>query len=343
MWRVRRRKAPKKPAPSQDRDTTVLRGVLLSALDGGEESLPPEVLSAASSGTPTGSGARLPGFASVPGNAVQAGDVSVIRDWLDAGGDLDNARGGEFDDTLLSVASAHGHAQIVQLCLAARADVSATASDGVTALHRACAYARTDIVCQLLGANADVNGESSDGATPLHEACSGGPGWRLPSGSGAVGQPLPPPERDVQHLRIVELLLAADALINASVRSSNTTPLHYAAAKGRTAIAVQLLEHGADPEARSFLCGGSRVQQRGELRPIRIGLTPLECAERRGQLDTARAICLSLEAGEAGGMVRGPSHGRPGGRLGLQRSATSRRPSVSVVATQALDWMCTIS
>ena len=102
-----------------------------------------------------------------------------------------------------------GHTAVVELLLAAGADVDAESNIGETALHYAAAYGHADVVELLVSAGANVNAQDKDGWTALFWASFKG------------------------YVAVVELLLASGAV--------DKYALHLAAQGGHAAV-VKLIE-----------------------------------------------------------------------------------------------------
>lgn len=167
----------------------------------------------------------------------------------------------------LDMAAESGHLKVVEVLLAARADVNAADVSGTTALEAAAGCGYLEILERLLAAGADVNAVSPSGWTLLYTAASGG------------------------CLEVVERLLAANANVNA-VSSGGLTPLHAAASGGRMIIMIhrwtpvhlaagaeylqivkRLLEAGADIHAMTS-----------------DGRTPLQMAHDTGPLEVEQLL-----------------------------------------------------
>jgi len=107
------------------------------------------------------------------------------------------------DQTPLHVACYRANSKIVELLIAAGADVNANDSYEQTPLHWACDMDNSKIVELLIAAGANVNAKNDYGITPLHSA-----------------------SYDKGDSKIIELLIAAHADVNAN-DSDGQTPLHY--------------------------------------------------------------------------------------------------------------------
>lgn len=104
--------------------------------------------------------------------AAQQGDVALVDLLLAAGADVDGAndRGGN----ALMFAATQGHAAVVERLLAAGPTVNAQADNGWTALMLATAKDEQAIVQSLAAAGADVDRADVYGFTPLMRAAEQG-------------------------------------------------------------------------------------------------------------------------------------------------------------------------
>ncbi|KAF4332948.1 ankyrin repeat [Fusarium beomiforme] len=186
------------------------------------------------------------------------GDVEVLGVLLERGKSIHRI------NISLPAASWGGHVDVVNLLLAAGADVNAAATDkckGRTALQAASEGGHLAVVERLLDAGADVNTAAGDdgGRTALQAASEGG------------------------HLAVVERLLAAGADVNAAAGDDGgRTALQAASEGGHLAVIGRLLAAGADVNAKAA-DGGWR------------GRTALQAASEGGHL----AVVERLLAAEA--------------------------------------------
>ena len=151
----------------------------------------------------------------------EAGNLAEIGRLIEAGADV-NLRN-SLGVTPLFMASRYGHAGVVELLLANKADVNVVRkTDGVTSLMVASQDGHTEVVDLLLANKADVNAARTDGATPLFMASVYG------------------------HAEIVKLLLAAGANVHAkaSKAGKDHTPLSMAKKRGHTEVVELLNKHG---------------------------------------------------------------------------------------------------
>ena len=154
--------------------------------------------------------------------AVMRQDVGAVRTLLDAGADVNSARGDGM--TGLHWAAQHGNLQVTRLLLAAGAELEATTRLGAhTALHVASRSGHGQVVATLLRAGANVSALTTTGATPLHFAAMGG------------------------NRHAVRVLLDHGAAPDAREPTWGQTPLMFAAAAARVDAVAMLLEGGADP------------------------------------------------------------------------------------------------
>lgn len=129
--------------------------------------------------------------------------------------------------TILHWAIDADHAEIITLLLQAGADPFAPAGNQALPLHDAVWYARTESIKALLPAYKDVNYSPSGGhnGTPINLAINLGSG------------------------HVVQLFI--DAGINLNDASRGELPLIHAAKAGRAGIITQLLNAGADKNAKN--------------------------------------------------------------------------------------------
>ncbi|MCY4645598.1 MAG: ankyrin repeat domain-containing protein [Gammaproteobacteria bacterium] len=156
--------------------------------------------------------------------AARQGDAEAVQTLLAGGADPSQAQGDGM--TALHMAALEGHGDVVDVLLAAGAEVGATTRIGAyTPLHLASQAGHGAVVRSLLERGADANlATTNSGATPLHLAA------RVVAGEDAVAA-----------------LLEHGADVNAREGSAGQTPLMFAASYSRTPAIQVLLKHGADP------------------------------------------------------------------------------------------------
>ncbi|HEV2201182.1 MAG TPA: ankyrin repeat domain-containing protein [Bryobacteraceae bacterium] len=165
-------------------------------------------------------------------------------------------------------------------------DLSATDTDGSTALHYAVREDDVETANLLIGSGANVKSANRYGVTPLSLACLNGnaamieallkagadPNTALPGGETALMTAARTGKVDA-----VKALVAHGADVNVKEPKRGQTALMWAAADGNTAVVEELVEHGADMHAKT-----------------KANFTPLLFAIREGRIDTVRAL---LKAG----------------------------------------------
>lgn len=108
-------------------------------------------------------------------NAVKEGNMVLVRRLLDLGADPNRAYRKDFEKrNALMLASAGGHLEIVDLLLAAGANVDARDKYLNTALIWASLKGHLPVVKRLLADGADVNAEGYAGKTALQHALNKG-------------------------------------------------------------------------------------------------------------------------------------------------------------------------
>ncbi len=160
--------------------------------------------------------------------ATKEGNIVFVRRGLSKGADVNAVDSDGF--TVLHLAVANNHKNIVELLVAKGADINAKDDDGFTPLHWTAIKGHKDIVELLIDNGANVNPKGDEfGMTPLHKAASKG------------------------HREITELLIANGADVNAKVVSSPTartallegsTPLETAKNKETFDLLVSNAAHG---------------------------------------------------------------------------------------------------
>jgi uncharacterized protein len=179
--------------------------------------------------------------------AARFGNVAVAETLIELGADL-SARN-PAGHTALHVAALAGQAGVAGLLIAHGADRNARLEhNGETPLHLAALLGRLKVIDLLLSQGVDVNIRDDQGVTALQYA-------RRRLQANAVDR-LIARGAQIDHLadavnaddvaRVVELIAAGEDVNGQDLFG---TPLHWAAAKGRLAIAVILIDRGADLES----------------------------------------------------------------------------------------------
>eukprot|EP00439_Symbiodinium_sp_Y106_P052070 s1657_g6.t4 len=183
--------------------------------------------------------------------------------------------------TPLLVACAHGHLEVVELLLEARADPHRATNDGITPLFIAAQEGQLEVARLLLEVHADKDMVMEDGTSPL----------LIASQSGKV--------------EVVRLLLEAKADKD-KAKEDGATSLFMAAQKGQLEVARLLMEAAADTD-KAKDDGATPLfiaAQEGQLDVARLlleakadknkarhhGATPLFVAAQEGQLEVVRLL-----------------------------------------------------
>lgn len=176
-----------------------------------------------------GCGKEPPGAQMSLHEAVTAGNLVQVRRLLSHGVDV-NTRDDSGRTLLHSAVPRYafgepvvkvGEKTIIQMLLAAGADVDAADSDGVTPLLLTASRGHIKAAKQLLAGGANANAKDRQGMTPLHRVAVDGP------------------------MELIERLVARGADVNA-VDRDGWTPAHMAAFHGHTAAYEYFAARGAD-------------------------------------------------------------------------------------------------
>lgn len=220
-----------------------------------------------------GLAAAVPAEGAAPGGAplieaVKAGDVEAARA-LAGDRAVDVNQTAPDGAAALHWAAHRGDPELVDLLLAAGADVSAANRYGVRPIALAAENGDAAILEALLAAGADANAALPGGETALMTAVR-------------TGDPT-----------AVRVLLARGADVAARDATHGQTPLMWAAARGHAEVVHVLAEAGAEVDARTDSAPGPTRRYVFAIPPV-TGFTPLIFAARGGHLDAVRAL---LDAG----------------------------------------------
>jgi ankyrin repeat protein len=207
---------------------------------------------------------------------TSAANPQVVQVLVAAGADINTVAGDGYH--LLKSAAETGDVEFVRALLKMGANVDTT-STGDTALHTAVAWDQLEIVRMLLAGGADPNAEDVDMYTPLMQARSLECVEILLAAGASVDRADQVGTEVVHHHSDPEILgrlQNAGAPLNPAQPSSRTA-LHRAAENGDVPLARYLLEQGADVNGATLW-----------------GLTPLMSAAEHGRVDVMQ---LLLSAG----------------------------------------------
>jgi ankyrin repeat protein len=220
--------------------------------------------------------------------AARTGNVRVVGALLDAGADV-SAKEHDRGQTALLWALAEDHLEVAKLLLERGAELQTRTTNGFTPLLFATRYGNLQAVRLLMARGVDVNEAANDGTTPLVMAVVRG------------------------HVEIADTLLDAGANPNAA--GQGFTALHWAAGTWESAFTrdyragewlglvglsgdrrlhmmATLLEHGADPNARTTRnvtrFGSSAWRIYGGASPI--GATPFFFAASVGDVEVMKFL-----------------------------------------------------
>jgi ankyrin repeat protein len=173
-------------------------------------------------------------------------------------------------ETLLHASARNGNVGIVKLLLDAGADVNGESENGETALFPAAYWARPELVRLLIARGADVSRIDKNGHSVLRNCFWGREcdasdealyletlAILLDAGAAAGTLASEAAERD--HLKTLEVLAKKGALDPNRREENSEPPLYEAARSGNAEVTRFLLEHGADPTARSSRLFGGKL------------------------------------------------------------------------------------
>lgn len=141
--------------------------------------------------------------------SARTGDAATLRRALDAG--VDVAALTACGDSLLTLACAHGHVEVVGLLLQCGGTPDVRGAQGQTPLEIAVRAGRLDLASLLLSAGATVDARGASGRTALMVAAAAGRAeavrWLLARGAD-------PSLRDARGARAVDLALGHGAVVS---------------------------------------------------------------------------------------------------------------------------------
>jgi ankyrin repeat protein len=238
--------------------------------------------------------------------AVERGHAEVVRLLLKTGKvDIERRNVSSWEYTALQFAACRGYFTVVEILLAARADVNAPAGkiQGRTALQAAAGKGHVEMVGRLLGAGADVNAPAdvADGRTAL-QAAAGGGYVKIVEKLLIAGADVDAPAAFLcgltalqaaasgGHLPVMKILLDAGAHVNAELNGQyGKTALQAAAEHGHLAAVETLLAAAAIVN-----CTSGRPKHDYDIEWRNPGLTALQLAAKGRFADIVRVL---LDAG----------------------------------------------
>jgi ankyrin repeat protein len=195
-------------------------------------------------------------------SAARNGDLSEVRELLDAGSAVNEAE--PDGSTAVLWATYQSDIEMLTALIEAGADVNAANSLGVSPLLQAARTGDTAVIRILLDAGADREQAVRDGETPLMSAARAG------------------------SADAVRVLLERGSDPNATESFQGQTALMWAAAEGQADVVSVLLEGGADPDATAFL---SELTQRSTRTDFPTGgFTAAMWAAREGYADVLKTL-----------------------------------------------------
>jgi ankyrin repeat protein len=198
--------------------------------------------------------------------AARRNDATAVRTQLEQGADA-NARAPD-NTTALHYAVYNDDLALVERLIAAGADVNAVNDYGSTPLSEAAVVGNAQVIERLVAAGAEVDALGKDGQTALMILARG------------------------NNVEAARVLLENGAEVDKQEAWREQTALIWAAAQKQPEMIKLLLEHGADPNARSKPTDWQR-QVSGERRRLYRpfgALTALLYAAREGCVECARAL-----------------------------------------------------
>lgn len=187
--------------------------------------------------------------------ALEQGDLEVIERFTSAGCDI-KARSNWLlgEKTPLHLAAKNPHGAVVSWLIQEMANVHAKCLMGTTPLHRA---ETSETAQRLIEAGADIESRDKSGCTPLHWAARGRNAdvvaILLQNGADANATDCSgkTPLHEAETAEIVSRLIEIGANIE-SRDQWGCTPLHDAARDRKKEVVAELLQRGADADAKDY-------------------------------------------------------------------------------------------
>jgi ankyrin repeat protein len=248
----------------------------------------------------------------LPMLAALLGDLRLLRELIARGVDLNAEHAGLTPLLAATRDSWHGRPEAVMTLLANGADARHADAEGNTPLHHAARSTDAAVAALLLDAGALVETLNADGFSPLGIACAAG-NWRL--ARFLIERGAKPEPKDGQPALLaavagdddiagVQLLLKHKARVDCR-GSHQRTALLIACAAGNAEIAGELLDAGADRNARDAdgltpLLEAARGGHAGVLARLAQSKPDVAAVDERGR----NALVLAADAGVAPEFLR---------------------------------------
>jgi ankyrin repeat protein len=226
--------------------------------------------------------------------AAKEGNIESVKQYLDAGGDVDakdkyewtalrwaaaggqneivelliakgadvNAKDYRVRRTPLHSAAAHGHKEVAKLLIINGADVNAKGLNPLietqsgTPLHQAARNGQKEVIELLITSGADVNAKTKNGFTPLDVSSeSGTAGYLREQGAKSGAEFSIHIASQLGDIEAVKRHIGSGIDVNTKIDTAEWTALHKAALKGQLETAKLLIKEGADVNAKAWTSG----------------------------------------------------------------------------------------
>eukprot|EP00795_Rhopilema_esculentum_P016779 gene16779-8239_t len=158
--------------------------------------------------------------------ACRQGKLDIVKLLIQSGAKINHRN--KSGNTPLLEACSQGHVPVARFLLDNGAEIDAPTETTLDSpLTWACTLGNTEVVHELLRHKASVEHRTKDGCTALMFACLAG------------------------HVKVAEMLLDSDAVINVESDSNKDSPLTFACWKGHSEVVDLLLSRGANIEHRT--------------------------------------------------------------------------------------------
>jgi len=206
-------------------------------------------------------------------DAARRGDKEAVRTLLKGGADVNASLSDGM--TALHWAAERNDTEMAEMLMYAGANPKAVTRIGqYTPLHVASKEGNAGVVRMLLKAGGDVNAKTSvSGVTPLHLAAAAG------------------------SVEVVNLLIESKADVNAKESEWHQTPLIFAAAQNRADVIGALIKAGANPNLASEVVDIAADAKLAQAASARQKQVMTSFAKKEGDAPNAAGIQAAVEAG----------------------------------------------